>query len=130
MQEKVKSITITTDAARPATYEKLRRGGRWDNLQFALSWISNKKKQNGMLFKIRMIVQKDNFEEMLELYNMCQELGVDLIEYGRIGNWGTFSKEEFDLIDVFNPNHSQYQQAQEKLDQIKNLDRVFLFGGL
>lgn len=130
MQEKVKSITITTDAARPATYEKLRRGGRWDDLQHALLWISEKKKQNGMLFKIRMIVQKDNFEEMLEFYNMGQELGVDLVEYGRIGNWGTFSNDEFDLIDAFNPKHSQYQQAQEALDQIKNLDRVILFGGL
>ena len=130
MQEKVTSITITTDAARPATYEKLRRGGRWNDLQFALSWISNKKKQNGMLFKIRMIVQKDNFEEMLEFYNMGQELGVDLIEYGRIRNWGTFSDDEFNLIDVFDTGHSQYQQAQEKLDQIKNLDRAFLFGGL
>jgi len=130
MQDRVDSITVTVDAARPDTYERLRRGGTWTGIQTALTWIADKKLQNNMKFKTRMVVQHDNFEEMLEFYDMCKNLGVDVIEYTRITNWGTYTRDEFALVDVFDPAHTQHQQAQQCLDQIKNLFGVFLHGGL
>lgn len=130
MQDRVDSITVTVDAARPDTYERLRRGGTWVDIQAAMSWIADKKLQNNMKFKTRMVVQHDNFEEMLEFYNMCKSFGVDVVEYTRISNWATYSQDDFKNIDVFDPIHVRYPQAQQCLDQIKNLPGVFLHGGL
>ena len=128
MQHQVGKITVTTDAARPATYEKLRRGGRWDDIQRALKWIAEKKKQNGMGLHLRMVVQQSNFQEVVEFYQQSIDLGADCIEYARITNWGVLPN--FDQHDVFSPVHPEYQQARGLLDQVKSNTGVFLFGGL
>jgi MoaA/NifB/PqqE/SkfB family radical SAM enzyme len=130
MQSHVKKITVTSDAARPATYEKLRRGGRWPDIQQALKWISEKKKENGMQLHMRMVVQHSNYQEIPEFYEQAMLLGADEIEYARLFNWATYSTEEFQHHDVFNPAHPEFDQAQIILNQVKHLPKVFFYGGL
>jgi MoaA/NifB/PqqE/SkfB family radical SAM enzyme len=130
MKDHVHKITVTTDAARPNTYEQLRRGGRWEDIQQALKWISNKKKDNGMQFNLRMVVQYSNYQEMLEFYQQAQSLGVDVVEYSRIANWATYSSAEFAHHDVFSDGHPEKAAAERMLEQIKVLPNVFLNGGL
>ena len=130
MADRVTMITVTTDAARANTYEQLRRGGRWKDLQRSLDWISNKKSQTGMELSMRMVVQQANYQEIAEFYDMSMSLNADVIEYSRILNWGTFTPSEFNQTDVFAPTHSEYAQAQAILDQVKVLPKSFLCGGL
>jgi len=130
LQDRVKKITVTVDAATAGTYEKLRRGGHWPDLQQALSWIANKKLENGMEISLRMVLQHDNYREITPFYDMCKSVGVDLVEYTRILNWNTFTKQEFKDIDVFDPGHPDYQAARRELDQVADFPDVFLHGGL
>ena len=129
MSDRVSMITVTTDAARADTYEKLRRGGKWDNVNRNLKWLQQKKQETKMAFHMRMVVQYDNYQEIEEFYNYSKQLGADVVEYGRITDWGTFGNQ-FHKHDVFDPNHPEYQPAQDILNRIKAKPDIFLSGGL
>lgn len=130
LQDRVKKITVTVDAATAATYEKLRRGGQWQDLQRALSWIANKKLENNMEISLRMVLQHDNYREIKSFYDMCKWAGADLVEYTRIINWNTYTNQEFKAIDVFDSSHPDYHTAWQELDQVTDFPDVFLHGGL
>lgn len=130
MADRVTAVTITTDATRPDTYTKLRRGGDWRELQESLDWISNKKKSQSIWLSMRMVVQYDNFDQIEEFYHQAISLGADTVEYCRLQNWGTYSKSEFLHHDVFSPNHPQYQQARQQLGRVQQFQSVRVFGDL
>jgi len=130
MQQRVSKITVTVDAARPDTYAKLRRGGTWDKITNALEWLSNKKKENGMEYVLRMVAQQDNYAEIVEFYEMAKKYNADGVEYTRLSDWFTYSKFEFQQHDIFDPAHAEYAQAQLMLDQVKHLPDVYIHGGL
>lgn len=130
MQERVSMITVTVDAARAETYEQLRRGGKWSDIQQALKWISNKKLHNQMEFKTRMVVQDKNFSEMLEFYHQSMDLSVDTVEYGSIQPYPGMTRDQWILKNVCNPEHKLYAEAQTAFDQIRNLPKIFFYGGV
>lgn len=130
MQHHVDTVTVTVDAARKDTYEKLRRGGKWEDICKSLQWLSNKKKQSDIKLNLRMVVQLDNYQEIVEFYDMAKAVQADRIEYVRITNWNTYSKEEFMNIDIFNRQHQEYSKAQNLIDSIKQDSAVWLAGGI
>lgn len=134
MQNRVDSIIVTIDAARSGTYEKLRRGGKWEDLLNSLSWLAEKKKQNGMKFVARMVVQKDNYQEMEEFWHVVQKFDVDHVEYVRILNWGTYRdgdyNDTFSAHDVFDPTHPDYHLALAMLNKTRLLPNCKFWGGL
>jgi wyosine [tRNA(Phe)-imidazoG37] synthetase (radical SAM superfamily) len=130
MQKNVAAVTVTVDAARKDTYEKLRRGGQWTDIQRSLQWLSYKKQQSDMKLNLRMVAQLDNYHEIVEFYSMAKKFNADRIEYVRISNWSTFAPDEFAKIDVFNNQHAQYKQAQHLIDSIKDDPAVWLAGGI
>lgn len=121
-------ITVSIDAANPATYEKLRRGGRWSEILDAMQFLRDKKQQTGAKLHTRMIVQKENFAEMVEFYHLCKTFGVDVVEYSRLCNWGTWTADQFVNEDVFDNNHPLRDQAQQQLDQVKKLSDSWFCG--
>jgi pyruvate-formate lyase-activating enzyme len=130
MANRVDNITVTVDAARGDTYEKLRRGGKWADILEALEWIKNKKIENGMSLHLRMVVQRDNIDQLLEFYELGQNYLADQIEYVRIASWFTYSEQEFKDIDIFDIDHPDRDRAMAKLEQIRSLPNVWLAGGL
>lgn len=129
MADRVTMITVTTDAARPDTYEKLRRGGNWHTLEQNLKWLQQKKQDTAMKFHMRMVVQHGNYQEIEEFYNYSKQLGADVVEYGRITDWGTFGNR-FVEHDVFDPAHPEHNQAQQYLNLIRDKSDIFLSGGI
>jgi molybdenum cofactor biosynthesis enzyme MoaA len=118
------------DAAQRDTYERLRRGGKWIDILESLEWIKNKKIENGMSLHLRMVVQRDNIDQLLEFYELGQNYLADQIDYVRITNWGTYSEKEFKSIDVVDLDYPDRDHAMVKLEQIKHLPNVWLAGGL
>lgn len=125
----IEKITVSIDATQASTYEKLRRGGNWQQLLEAMSFLQNKKHQTGMKLHTRMIVQQQNYTEMLEFYHFSKTFDADVVEYSRITNWGTWSYPEFKFVDVFAPDHPEQALAQQQLSQVKQLNDAW-FGGL
>jgi len=127
-QSRIENITITFDAARAKTYEILRRGGTWKELVAAMKFLSNKKRDIGMIFNTRMVVQQQNYQEMLEFYNFSLEHGADRVEFVRLSDWKTYGSN-FLLNDVLDRKHPEFAKAQEMFQQVVNLPKTWLAGG-
>jgi sulfatase maturation enzyme AslB (radical SAM superfamily) len=130
MQNHVKQITISYDAARADTYEQLRRGGRWTDLLQAMSWLKQKKKQNGMKFNARMVVQRANYKEMKEFYDLSKSFDCDDIQFQRLLNWGTFTDQEFEYLDVCDPKSDLYDNVLEHVAQVIDLPDALFWHGM
>ncbi len=95
-----------------------------------MEWASDHCVDNNIDLHLRMVVQQENWSQMLEFYNMAMLYKATMVEYSRISNWGTFTNDQFLNVDVFESNHVEYHQAQDLLQQIKGLPKVFVSGGL
>lgn len=129
MQDRVESITVTIDAARPDTYERLRRGAQWHQIVDAMTWLAEKKHTSGIKVHARMIVQQSNYREIEEFYNWSMNHGADIVEYSRILDWATFGSEFLDH-DVFDQRHPAFHDAMNELAKVRQFDNVLRFGGL
>jgi MoaA/NifB/PqqE/SkfB family radical SAM enzyme len=130
LEKHIKNITITFDASSAATYEKLRRGGKWKDLLAALTFLKIKKESLGFELQTRMVVQLDNFQEISDFYELSKQFGADIIDYARITDWGTYEPGEFANIDVFNSLHPLYNHARKKLETVLSFPDVISSGGL
>jgi MoaA/NifB/PqqE/SkfB family radical SAM enzyme len=130
MQNHVTRITVSYDSPDPVTYEKLRRGGEWNNLVKSLTWLKHKKKENGMAFKVRMVVQKDNYKQMKQFYEFSQRFDVDEVQFQRIVNWSTFTTEQFLEVDIFNETSDHYNDALECLKEVNHLKNTVFWHGI
>ena len=128
-QHRVSRVTVSYDSPNPNTYERLRRGGKFTDLIENLIFLKEKKQENGMQFKVRMVVQKENYQQMLDFYEFSQQFDVDEVQFQRIVNWGTFSLDEFNEVDVFNPKSDNYDQAIEEFKRVANLPNTVFWHG-
>jgi MoaA/NifB/PqqE/SkfB family radical SAM enzyme len=128
LDQLAEKITVSIDAVTAGTYEKLRRGGQWNDLLDSMQFFKNKKQQIGAKLHTRMIVQQQNYCEMVEFYHFCKAFDVDVVEYSRLTNWGTWSHSQFRNEDVFDISHPLQQQAQQQLDQVKKLSDTWFCG--
>jgi len=124
----VTKVTVSIDAAKADTYEKIRRGGTWSEIIAAMKFLQNKKHQTGMALHTRMIVQQQNYTEIKEFYDLCQEFGVDIIEYSRLQDWGTWNHLEFTKHDVFDQQHPEFASARQMIDSVKSLPGTWFSG--
>lgn len=115
----VKSCEISIDAATKDTYEnKVRLGGNWEQLLKNLKFISSIPSIHTV--KTSFVVQQKNFGEMKLFYDLM----VDIFKfkasvyYGKITNWGTFTKEQFIEEEVWNPEHPQHLEFIEEVNKV------------
>ena len=95
-------LMFSIDAATKETYERVRRGGKWENVMRGLSLASRLRRERKVRsFVIRFVVSKRNYKEMPNFVQLGTELGCDIVDFSRIENWGTFSESEFDRISMF-----------------------------
>lgn len=101
------SVYISVDAASEGTYTQIRRGGNFQRLMRNLDIVSELRKENVIdYFMLNFVVQSSNVHEVVPFAQLGKKLGVDMINYTRINNWGTYSKEEFEKISVMNDNEN------------------------
>ena len=58
-----------------------------------------------MLFRSR-----DNYKEIPMLRKLCNDMGINKIQYQRMWNWGTWPIDEFNDKNIYNPEHPEYDQ--------------------
>lgn len=120
LEKNIFNVAITVDSQDPDTYARLRRGGKFSDICKNLEFVAELKKKLGFHFSIRMIVQQDNADEIEKFYEFGQQYGVDDVEYMRIGDWKTYSTNEFQAIDVLDPAHSRSAEIIERFRKLKN----------
>ena len=87
-------VTISVDAATEGTYKKL-RGADFNQLMKNLEMLADLRRQGKIRkFNLNYVVQRDNFREMPEFVLLGKKLGVDMIEFQHMNNFGNLSKKQ------------------------------------
>lgn len=130
-QELVKSAEISIDAATPKTYSINRRGGSFEKLLKNLEFISTLR-TNGPLrhLKLSMVVQSNNFREMHDFVHLGRRYNADVVYFGKIRNWGTFSEEEYKDRAIHLPDHPFYREFSDSIKKDIFRDPVVHMGNL
>jgi MoaA/NifB/PqqE/SkfB family radical SAM enzyme len=112
----VRNAEISIDAAQPATYAVIRRGGDFDRLLENLAFIKTLR-ETGQLAELCLsfVVQAGNFREMPDFVLLGERFGADLIQFNMIRNWGTYSQEEFQTHFIGSKTHPDYAAFLEVL---------------
>ena len=116
LSEMLGALSVSIDAARAETYEKLRRPGKWATLMANLEFIAGLRRSGQVPhFWINFVVQKDNFREMLEFVELGKRLGVDKVWFQRVTNYGAYDEATFADVDVTSPGHPEHAELLEIL---------------
>ena len=102
----LQELGVSIDGASKETYEKLRLGGKWDNINRNLECIANLKQKHNFKFILHFVVQKDNYHEMEKIIDLGEQYGADRVWLNKIENWNTF--KDWDEQNLFDPLHSDH----------------------
>jgi radical SAM protein with 4Fe4S-binding SPASM domain len=112
-------LAISIDAAQKETYEKMRRGGKWETLQENLAFISELRENNIINYlMINFLIQEDNYQEIEDFVKMGLRFGVDCVVFQRISNWGAMSLEEFAQKNICDENNPKFKEVKKTLKYI------------
>lgn len=121
-------VDVSIDASRKETYEKIRRGAKWEILLENLKYISSLRK-DGQIVSLRFnfVVQLDNFEQMKGFVKLAKRYNADAVWFQRIANWGTIPKEEFLELDVFDEKNGNFNEAKLVLEELRTNNEIKVF---
>ena len=95
-----------------------RRGGSFERLLENLEFISTLRKRGPLKHvKISMVVQKNNFMEMPDFIHLGKLYNFDNVYFSKLGNWETFSEEEYIDRAIHLPDHPSHPKL---IDMLKN----------
>lgn len=116
LPEMTSIVTISVDAARAATYEVLRRPGKWAPLMKNLAHLAEMRR-TGRIRKLGLnfVVQKANFREMAEFVTLAESFAVDIVWFQRVVNYGAYDEATFADLDVSAHNHPDHAELLEIL---------------
>ena len=113
----INTLEISIDASNKETYELIRRGGNWETLMENLNYISSLKLDNK---RVSFVVQDTNYKQMIDFYLMMMEKFNNKIDvfFNKITNWGTYSKGEFLIKQIWDENHPEFDLFLSELNKI------------
>ena len=111
----IKSAEISIDAATKETYEKIRRGGKWETLQENLKFIDTL----GLNYiTLSFVVQEGNYTEIEAFYDMCASNFKNTnfsVRYAQILDWGV---PNFRKLNCF----TDREKVKVIEEQVRNLE--------
>lgn len=91
----IKAI-ISIDGATKESYEKIRRGGKFDILMSNMRMLGKYRALNRLKsLIIDVTVQRDNYKELPLFVETGKEVNADIVHFYPIENWGTYTDEDF-----------------------------------
>jgi len=122
----VNRIHVSIDAANKLTYEKLRRGGKWETLCENMEYISSLRVSNEIKnFTMSFVVQKENFRQMRDYVTLAKQWHADEVTFRRLKfNSGAYSTETYMENDVFSRENQHYDEAVKILTELKRESEI------
>lgn len=117
-------IRVSFDAACADTYHQVRINGQWDQLIENVQWLRQRidKIAPKCNLEADFVVQLANYKEISMFVNLCHTLKIDHVNWQKMWNWGTWSQDQFDRNNIYNPDHDlyndlvyQFQTAQQPM---------------
>ena len=112
-------LRVSFDAATAETYSKTRVNGQWDALLANVSWIRKTidAEQSRTVLSADFVVQADNYQEIPKFIELCNNIGIDRINFQKMWNWGTWSPDIFQNKNVNHSKHPDYAELVSILRQ-------------
>jgi uncharacterized protein YbaR (Trm112 family) len=111
LPEMIDILSVSIDAARAETYERLRVPGKWPILMKNLDLIAEMRRSGSIRrFEVNFVVQEENYREIPEFVALGTRLGVDSIWFQRLTNYGAYAQGAFAKADVTSPAHPKHQE--------------------
>jgi pyruvate-formate lyase-activating enzyme len=111
LPEMIDILSVSIDAARAETYERLRRPGKWPVLMKNLELMAEMRRAGTIrCLQINFVVQAENYREIPEFIELGFRLGVDNIWLQRLTNYGAYAEDVFANADVTSPAHPNHAE--------------------
>jgi len=118
LPEMIDILSVSIDAARAETYERLRRPGKWPTLMKNLELMAEMRRAGTLRrLQLNFVVQEENYREIHEFVELGHRLGVDRMWFQRLTNYGSYDEAAFAKADVASPGHPKHA---ELLDILRN----------
>ena len=124
-QGQIASIAVCFDATNPKTYKKI-RGGRFDMVTQGVREVIG----HGMNVTAQMVVQFENYQEILTYRDMCLDFGVAWMGLQRLQQWHHMPKVWWDLNNIDNNPDVDYNFLIPALQEFKKTKNSSICGGL
>ena len=115
----IKGMIISIDAAEKATYEDVRRPGKWETLTSNMEFIANLRRTGAIYFLcINFVVQKKNFEQMPAFVELGQRWSVDRVLFSKLfytPRAGTLDFADFAAQAIADDDHTDHPRFLEVL---------------
>lgn len=110
IHDKIWSVRISTDAACKATFEKLRRPAKYESFMENIRFLRGLRARGTIPeLKFSFTYQLDNFREMREFIDFCDEMNADFVLFERLLNIA-FSHQEYRQKAVHYPDHPRHEE--------------------
>ena len=124
-QEQIASIAVCFDATNAKTYKKI-RGGQFGMVTQGVKEVISQ----GMNVTAQMVVQYENYQEILTYRDMCLEFGVAFMGLQRIQRWPHMTTVWWDFNSIDNNPDVDYNFLIPALEEFKKTPRSGMCGGL
>ncbi|MGE4351906.1 MAG: SPASM domain-containing protein [Bdellovibrionales bacterium] len=113
-------LYVSTDGVTKATYEKLRRGGKWEVFNDNLAFIARLRREEQINhLMLNFTVQASNFRELPLFGEFAARYNADRVVLFRLSPWPHMAKELFDAENIFDPAHPDHA---EFLDVVRGFE--------
>ena len=127
LQDRVRNVAVSIDAATEETYGIVRRGGDFARLISNLEFLMSMRKVNQISsLTISFVVQSKNFREMPAFIEMGKRLGVDRIYFSLIRDWGVIA--DFKEDQVWSEQHPRFSEFRSVLNHEAFKDAIVNLG--
>ena len=115
----ISRIKMSVDAASKDIYEKTRLGGRFEDLEIAMKFISKLGKQ----FILNMVVESDNFTDIPLFIERAIKHNATRVNLTMLRNWPDIrgGLDNFNKKNLANPNHEKYADFIKLLESNEDL---------
>jgi len=119
LHNNITRIKMSVDAASKDIYEKTRLGGRFEDLEIAMKFISKLGKQ----FILNMVVESDNFTDIPLFIERAIKHNATRVNLTMLRNWPDIrgGLDNFNKKNLANPNHEKYADFMKLLESNEDL---------
>lgn len=102
-------LNVSADGATKQTYEKLRRGGKWESFNANMEFIAGLRRENKITrLTMNFTIQADNYRELPLFGDLARLYSADRVILFRFIRWPHMSDEQYAAGDIFNPEHPRH----------------------
>lgn len=106
----LRTIELSLDAATAATYERVRRPGRWKSVVDNIDYLVELQKNYKFEMSATFVIQRENIEDIIPFVDFCRSRGIGPT-FNLLQDWASF--QDFDTECVHRPGDSLHQRFLE-----------------